>query len=116
MRLVLGANLSSAVADALREAGYKRQRGADWTLARVEFLARRGVSTYRRVSVGYHESVSRNVVTAAELETMTPAEQQTHFDRSVVTDLADVPEAFLDRVRNRLDQHIAQSETAPHQK
>jgi len=59
--------------------------------------------------------VSGNVVTAAELEKMSPAEQQAHFDASVVTDLDQVPAEFLARVRLRLEQHIEQTESAPKQ-
>ncbi len=42
---------------------------------------------------------------------MTPAQQDAHFDASLVTTLADVPEAFLDRVRERLEERIANSDT-----
>jgi hypothetical protein len=56
------------------------------------------------------------VMTAAELEQMSPAEQQAHFDASVVTDLDQVPAEFLERVRRRLEQHIEQTESAPNQK
>lgn len=60
--------------------------------------------------------MARNVVTAAELETMTPAEQHALFDQSVVNDLDEVPVEFLARVRGRLEQHIEQTESAPKQK
>jgi len=57
--------------------------------------------------------MSKSVVTAAELELMTPAEQQALFEASIVTDLDDVPPAFLAQVRDRLEQHIDQTESAP---
>lgn len=57
-----------------------------------------------------------SVVTAAELEKMTAAEQDALFDRSVVTDLDEVPAEFLARVRRRLEQHIDRTESAPNQK
>lgn len=60
--------------------------------------------------------MSGKVVTAAELEKMSPAEQQAHFDASVVTDLDQVPAEFLERVRSRLEQHIDQTESASNQK
>jgi hypothetical protein len=60
--------------------------------------------------------VSGNVVTAAELEKMSPAEQQALFDASVVTDLDAAPAEFLARVRCRLEQHIDETESAPKQK
>ena len=63
----------------------------------------------------WHDAVSGNVVTAAELEKMSPAEQQALFDASVVTDLDQVPAEFLKRVRLRLEQHIEQTESAPKQ-
>ena len=50
------------------------------------------------------------VVTAAELEKMSPAEQQAIFDASVVTDLDQVPESFLDRVWANVLGHIARTE------
>jgi hypothetical protein len=56
------------------------------------------------------------VVTAAELEKMSPAEQQALFDASVVADLDQVPAEFLERVRLRLEQHIEQTKSAPNQK
>ncbi len=60
--------------------------------------------------------MSRKVVTAAELEQMTPAEQQAVFDASVVSDLSQVPSEFLSRVRSRLEQHIDQTESSPKRK
>jgi hypothetical protein len=60
--------------------------------------------------------VSGKIVTAAELEQMTPAEQQAVFDASVVTDLSQVPPEFLSRIRSRLEQHIDQTESAPKRK
>jgi len=50
--------------------------------------------------------MARSVVTAAELEAMTPAQQQEHFDRCVVNSLADVPVEFIEKVRGRLRRHI----------
>jgi len=47
------------------------------------------------------------VTTAEELERMTPAERQAHFDASVVTDLSQVRPEFLARVRTRLERRIA---------
>lgn len=55
-------------------------------------------------------------MTAAELEKMSPAEQDALFDRSVVIDLDEVPAEFLARVRDRLEQHIDKTESAPNQK
>lgn len=39
------------------------------------------------------------VITAAELDAMTPAERQAAFDAATVTDLSEVPMRILDRVR-----------------
>ena len=60
--------------------------------------------------------MSGNVVTAAELEKMSPAEQKALFDASVVTDLDEAPAEFLARVRRRLEQHIDENESPPKQK
>ncbi len=38
--------------------------------------------------------LGRSVVTAAELDTMTPAERQAAFDASIVMDLSSLPEVF----------------------
>ena len=59
--------------------------------------------------------MSGNVVTAAELEKMSPAEQQAIFDASAVTDLDQVPAEFLARVRSRLEQHIDRTESSTKQ-
>jgi hypothetical protein len=55
--------------------------------------------------------VAHKVCTAEELERMTPAERDAHFDASLVTNLDEVPEVFLERVRARLEEHIAASDT-----
>lgn len=52
------------------------------------------------------------VTTAADLERMSPAERQAHLDRSIVRDIDDVPEEFMDRVRSRLQDRIAATEPA----
>lgn len=49
--------------------------------------------------------------TAEELEAMTPAEQDAIFESSLITNLAQVPEAFLERVRSRVRRRIADTET-----
>ncbi|MGH9022677.1 MAG: hypothetical protein ACRDV9_06215 [Acidimicrobiia bacterium] len=51
------------------------------------------------------------VWTAEELEAMTPAEQDAIFESSLITDLTQVPEEFLQRVRSRVLGHIAETET-----
>ena len=55
--------------------------------------------------------MAEKVWTAEELEAMTPAEQDAIFEASLVTDLAEVPEEFLERVRSRTRRHIADTET-----
>ena len=47
------------------------------------------------------------VWTAAELEAMSPAEQDDLFNSSVVTNLDDVPAEYLARVRGRLADRVA---------
>jgi len=55
--------------------------------------------------------MTQKVWTAEEIEKLTPAEQDDLFDRSVVTDLSDVPPEFLARVKERLAERIT-SETS----
>ncbi|MCP3857135.1 MAG: hypothetical protein GY929_27110 [Actinomycetia bacterium] len=55
--------------------------------------------------------MARKTWTAAELEQMTPSEQDEIFQASIVRDLTQVPEDFLKRVRAKADQRIADSET-----
>jgi hypothetical protein len=57
--------------------------------------------------------VARKVWTAEELERLTPAEQDALFDASVVTDLDQVPAAFLDQVRARVEQRLVPGDTPP---
>jgi hypothetical protein len=57
--------------------------------------------------------VARKVWTAEELERLTPAEQNALFDASVVTDLDQVPAAFLDQVRARAEQCLVPGDTPP---
>ena len=42
---------------------------------------------------------------------MTPAEQDAVFEASIVRDLAEVPEEFLERVRSRANDRITELET-----
>ena len=51
--------------------------------------------------------MAHKVWTAQELERLSPAEQDAIFESSIVTDLDQVPAAFLDRVRARLEVRIA---------
>lgn len=54
--------------------------------------------------------VAQRVWTAAEFERLSPAEQDAIFAAAIVRDLADVPPAFLARVRARFDDHIGGTE------
>ena len=56
---------------------------------------------------GRLNAMTRKVWTAAELDEMTPAEIDTLFDASIVTDLEQVPSEFLARVRGDVAGHIA---------
>lgn len=60
---------------------------------------------------GYARTMVRKVQTAEEFERMTPAQQDAHFDASLVTNLSEAPDVFLDRVRERLEERIAKSGT-----
>lgn len=54
--------------------------------------------------------VADKVWTAQELERMTPAERHALFKASLTKDLDQVPEQFLERVRNGLEERIAGEE------
>ena len=56
--------------------------------------------------------MSRKVWTAAELDEMTPAQVDALFQASIVTDLDDVPPAFLARVRARVQERIDSEESS----
>jgi hypothetical protein len=62
---------------------------------------------------GYSEAVARKVWTAEELEQLTPPEQDALFSASVVTDLDQVPAAFLERIRARAEQRLVPGDTPP---
>lgn len=55
--------------------------------------------------------MSGSVVTAAELETMSPAERRAIFEASIITDLDEAPKHLIDRARTRVEQRIAESES-----
>ncbi len=53
----------------------------------------------------------KNVVTAAELEEMSPAERRAIFEASIITDLDKAPQGLVERARARIEQRIAESES-----
>jgi hypothetical protein len=55
------------------------------------------------------------VMSAAELERLTPAEQDAVFQASIVRDLSLVPPDVLARVRERAAEHIKAIEADPTQ-
>ncbi len=52
----------------------------------------------------------RRLWTAEELERLSPAERTEIIRAGMVTDLAQVPESFLERVRANVRDHIASTE------
>ncbi|MFA5883775.1 MAG: hypothetical protein WDA60_07985 [Acidimicrobiia bacterium] len=52
------------------------------------------------------------VWTAAELERLSPAEQDALFDAGLVTDLDAVPPEFVARVRQRVQERIDSTEAS----
>ncbi len=54
----------------------------------------------------------RKLWTAEELEKLAPHERNEIIRTGIVTDLSQVPEAFLDRVRANVREHIASTESA----
>lgn len=53
----------------------------------------------------------RKIWTAAELEHMTRAEQQAIFEESIIWDLDDAPQDLVARLRDDVEQHIAERGT-----
>ena len=58
--------------------------------------------------------MAEKIVTAAELEKLSPAERHALFEASIVTDLDEAPPQLVERARSRVQQKIAESE--PHQR
>jgi hypothetical protein len=56
--------------------------------------------------------LGRPVITAAELEAMTPAQREAAFEASVVTDLDDLPAAYVARLRADAAALIAERDAA----
>ena len=54
-----------------------------------------------------HDILGQPVITAAEMDAMTPARRQAVFDASIVTDLDTLPEEFLARLRAEAGELIA---------
>lgn len=70
----------------------------------------RRVRHWRTADLATLAGVAQRVWTAAEFERLSPAEQDAIFAVAIVRDLADVPPAFLARVRARFDDHIGGTE------
>ena len=56
--------------------------------------------------------LGRPVITAAELDAMTPAEREAVFEASVVTNLDDLPPTYLARLRADAADMIAERDAA----
>jgi hypothetical protein len=54
--------------------------------------------------------VDRKMITADELEQMTPAERSAAFEAGIVWDLDDAPEALVARARQWVEARIAAEE------
>ena len=54
--------------------------------------------------------MDRKVITAAEFERLSPAEQDQAFEASIIWDLADAPPALIARARARVEERIAREE------
>jgi hypothetical protein len=52
----------------------------------------------------------RKTTTVTELEQMTPAERDAHFEDSIVRDLTKIPPAYLDRIRAKFHDRIDHAE------
>ena len=62
---------------------------------------------------GKLRSVERKLITVAEFECLSPAEQDAAFEASIVWDLKDAPPGLVERARARVEQRIAQEERQP---
>jgi hypothetical protein len=56
--------------------------------------------------------MKRKIWSAAELEQLSPSEQDTVFQESIVYDLAEVSPKFLEKIRARALEHIANTENS----
>ena len=56
--------------------------------------------------------MASKVWTAAELESLTPAERHDLFEASIVTDLDQAPPALLARARASVERLMAEADTA----
>jgi hypothetical protein len=74
-----------------------------------QFQSRR-VRHWRIADLATLAGVALRVWTAAEFEQLSPAEQDAIFAAAIVRDLAEVPPAFLARVRARFEDHIGGTE------
>ena len=54
--------------------------------------------------------MAERVWTAAELESMTPAQRREIFEASIITDLDQAPEELLARTRAKVEKLIEESE------
>ena len=59
------------------------------------------------------EMTDRKLWTAEELEKLSAAERTEIVRAGIVTDISQVPEAFLERVRANVREHIAETESVP---
>lgn len=55
--------------------------------------------------------MARKIWTAAEIEKLSPQEQQAIFDDAVVRDISEVPPEFLDRIRAKLAARASEADT-----
>jgi len=59
---------------------------------------------------GIFVSMAQRILSAADLEKMTPEQRQAAFDASIVTDLDEAPSELLARTRRRVEQRITESD------
>jgi len=59
------------------------------------------------------DPIGRKVVTAAELEAMSPEQRRAHFEASIVWDLSTLPPEYLARVRADAKDLIAGRDAVP---
>ena len=68
------------------------------------------ISRLTRSGWPYDRHVTEDIVTAAELEKLSPAERHALFEASIVTDLDEAPQHLVEQAQTRAQQRIAESE------
>lgn len=75
-------------------------------------IGRVGVGSAPVIRASYSEGMDRKIWTAAELELMSPAERSAISKASIVRNLDDAPQHFVEKARRFVEARIAAEESA----